>query len=130
MLKRKAYSKPLEKQVKFFLSSQKKINALRHRLVICLNVISMFHFNFKVLRCSSSTDITAQETDFLSKSYVSFGFGNIYWRNPEWKTSFFVQCIEWNINLKWVKLGLNVAGTLFHSDYVWFVGRTFIIIFT
>ena len=67
MLKRKAYSKPLEKQVKFFLSSQKKINALRHRLVICLNVISMFHFNFKVLRYSSSTDITAQETDFLSK---------------------------------------------------------------
>ena len=24
----------------------------------------------------------------------------------------------------------NVAGTLFHFEYVWFVGRIFIIIFT
>ena len=53
----------------------------------------------------------------MTKSYVSFGFGNIYWRNPEWKTSFFVPCIEWSINLKWVKLGLNVAGPVFHSMF-------------
>ena len=28
----------------------------------------------------------------LSISSVSCGFGHIYWRNPSWKTSFFVQC--------------------------------------
>ena len=27
-----------------------------------------------------------------TKSAVSCGFGPIYWRNPYWKTSFFVQC--------------------------------------
>ena len=28
----------------------------------------------------------------VTKSAVSGGFGHIYWRNPWWKTSFFVQC--------------------------------------
>ena len=27
----------------------------------------------------------------VTKSAVSCGFGHIYWRNPSWKTSFFVQ---------------------------------------
>ena len=27
-----------------------------------------------------------------SKSAVSYGFGHIYWRHPQWKTSFFAQC--------------------------------------
>ena len=27
----------------------------------------------------------------VTKSAVSYGFGHIYWRNPSWKTSFFVQ---------------------------------------
>ena len=26
----------------------------------------------------------------------SYGFGHIYWRNPSWKTSFFVQCQKQN----------------------------------
>ena len=25
------------------------------------------------------------------------GFGHIYWRNPEWKTSFFVQCLHFPV---------------------------------
>ena len=29
-----------------------------------------------------------------TKSLVSGGFGHIYWRNYQWKTSFFVQCSE------------------------------------
>ena len=29
----------------------------------------------------------------VAKSAVSCGFGHIYWRNPQWKTSFFVQWI-------------------------------------
>ena len=28
----------------------------------------------------------------VTKSTVSCGFGHIYWRNPQWKTSFFVHC--------------------------------------
>ena len=28
----------------------------------------------------------------MTKPAVSSGFGHIYWRNPLWKTSFFVQC--------------------------------------
>ena len=32
----------------------------------------------------------------MTKSVVTCRFGHIYWRNPSWKTSFFVQC--------WVKL--------------------------
>ena len=38
---------------------------------------------------------TAQKMKFfpvnVTKSAVSGGFGHIYWRNPYWKTSFFVQ---------------------------------------
>ena len=29
----------------------------------------------------------------VTKSAFSCGFGHIYWRNPLWKTSFFLQCI-------------------------------------
>ena len=57
-------------------------------------------------------NITAQKMKFpikassvnVTKSAVSCRFGHIYWRNPLWKTSFFVQCIgiKW-INLHWVK---------------------------
>ena len=28
----------------------------------------------------------------VTKSSRNHGFGHIYWRNPQWKTSFFVQC--------------------------------------
>ena len=28
----------------------------------------------------------------VTKSAANCGFGHIYWRNPQWKTSFFVQC--------------------------------------
>ena len=31
-------------------------------------------------------------TDFFSKSTFIWGFGHNYWRNPQWKTWFFVQC--------------------------------------
>ena len=34
----------------------------------------------------------------VSKSAVSCGFGHICWRNPQWKTSFFMQC--WYILLE------------------------------
>ena len=31
----------------------------------------------------------------VTKSAVSCGFGHIYWRNPKWKTSFFVHYMHW-----------------------------------
>ena len=31
----------------------------------------------------------------VTKSADFCGFGHIYWRNPQWKTSFFVQCKAW-----------------------------------
>ena len=46
-------------------------------------------------------DDTAQKMKFSIKDFfskcdsklaVSCGFGHIYWRNPQWKTSFFVKC--------------------------------------
>ena len=45
----------------------------------------------------------------LTKSAVSCGFGNIYWRNPEWKTSFFVYC---HIFIFIIKLFLSVWEVL------------------
>ena len=27
-------------------------------------------------------------------------FGHVYWRNPSWKTTVFVQCVQWFISLK------------------------------
>ena len=33
----------------------------------------------------------------VTKSAVSCGFGQNYWRNPWWKTSFFVQCESWSL---------------------------------
>ena len=35
---------------------------------------------------------------YVSKSAVSCGFGHINWRNPKWKTSFFVQWYFLNVS--------------------------------
>ena len=35
----------------------------------------------------------------VTKSSDFCGFGHIYWRNPQWKTSFFVQCAHQDISL-------------------------------
>ena len=44
----------------------------------------------------------------VTKSAVSCRFGHIYWRNPSWKTSFFVQCIScWG--LPWVIQSFNIV---------------------
>ena len=45
---------------------------------------------------------TAQKMKLSIKNFFSkCGFGHIYWKNPQWKTSFFVQCkkVEYNENL-------------------------------
>ena len=44
----------------------------------------------------------------VTKSPENRGFGHIYWRHPEWKTSFSVQCYRfghiywWNVN--WISI--------------------------
>ena len=40
----------------------------------------------------------------VTKSAVSSGFGHIYWRSSEWKSSFFVQwkVLEWDLNEKFL----------------------------
>ena len=53
--------------------------------------------------------ITAQKMKFSIKDFFSKcdqihrkrQFGHIYWRNPEWKTSFFVQCILENRHIQY-----------------------------
>ena len=49
--------------------------------------LSYLHYTYKKwsfpLRISSVN---------VTKSPGSCGFGHIYWRNPYWKTSFFIQC--------------------------------------
>ena len=50
--------------------------------------------------CLLKLYVTAQKMKFsvkdffsnVTKSAVSCGFGHIYWRNPSWKASIFVQC--------------------------------------
>ena len=37
----------------------------------------------------------------VTKSAVFYGFGHIYWRNPYWKNSFFVQCLRVYISWKY-----------------------------
>ena len=52
----------------------------------------------------------------VTKSAVCCGFGHIYWRNPKWKTSFFVQCtlftfFDWFHPCGWIKLT--------QAQYIW-----------
>ena len=50
----------------------------------------MLPLGIKGLRVSSVT---------VTTSTVSCRFGDIYWRNPQWKPSFFVQCSH--VMFKW-----------------------------
>ena len=73
----------------------KKMNSWNYRhisIVIWLKYISLHKKWSFPLRISSVN---------LTKSAVSCGFGHIYWRNPSWKTSFFVQCL---VLLRWFDL--------------------------
>ena len=52
------------------------------------------NFAYVLNRWFTAEKMKFSTKDFFSKcdqSAVSCGFGHIYWRNPEWKTSFFVQ---------------------------------------
>ena len=48
--------------------------------------------SFLRLHSLKSDNVHKKWSFTLRISSVSCGFGHIYWRKPEWKTSFFVQC--------------------------------------
>ena len=66
-------------RLRHFLTSIKQIEREKHRTMLTA-LHKKWSFPFRM----SSVNVT--------KSAVSCGFGNIYWRNPEWKTLFFLQC--------------------------------------
>ena len=44
----------------------------------------------------------------VTKSAGKCGFGHIYWKNSQWKTSFFVQWSDWNLQ----KIKQELSNTL------------------
>ena len=75
---------------------------LVYKLSDCGSESDCCHLNFRYRACfdhrvpwhSWSFPIRISSVN-LTKSGGNCGFGHIYWRNPEWKTSFSVQC-EWS----------------------------------
>ena len=58
----------------------------------------------------------------VTKSAVFRGFGHIYWRNPEWKTSFFVQCqirLIHFLSLYFLQLQIHFWLNIFARDRKW-----------
>ena len=51
----------------------------------------------------------------VTKSLVSCGFGHIYWRNPQWKTSFFVQ---WKISSTYARKMLCLDYSNLHQSTI------------
>ena len=55
----------------------------------------------------------------VTKSTITCGFGHIYWRNPTWKTSFFVQLVErgtfdsfHQIDIQWQSWAMKLIAAL------------------
>ena len=76
--------------------------------------------------CSLEFSQTLHQKSFLlristvnvTKSVVSCRFGHIYWRNPKWKTSFFVQ---WNFFvIQWKTVRVKVRSS--HSKMLFKIG--------
>ena len=73
--------------------------SVRHQFDIqqCyMNILCTFDF---IHVFTESIVFTAQKMKFYIKDFFSKcdqirSFGHIYWRNPSWKTSFFVECLS------------------------------------
>ena len=63
-------------------------------VVLNLNKFLSIDFNKQTLHKKWSFPLRISSVNVI-KSAVSWGFGHIYWINPRWKTSFFVQ---WKIS--------------------------------
>ena len=62
--------------------------------VLNLNKFLTIHFNKEIWHKKLSFPLRISSIN-VTKAAVSCGFGHIYWRNTQWKTSFFVQ---WKIS--------------------------------
>ena len=51
----------------------------------------------------------------VTKSEANCGFRHIYWRNPEWKTSFFVQCIACTLLINMIFFSVNISWEYLHA---------------
>ena len=63
-------------------------------VMLNLNKFLTIDFNDQILRKKWSFPLRISSV-YMTKSAVFCGFGHIYWRNPQWKTSCFV---HWKIS--------------------------------
>ena len=79
-----------------------------------LTVNFSLHKKWNFLLRTSSVNVT--------KSAGNCGFGYIYWRNPKWKASFFVQCLTYFFNFSstcyiWTKNMLRTCMCYFGDTF-------------
>ena len=75
-------------------------------------IFSKLSWTFTTLHKKLSFPLRISSVNVI-KSAVSYGFGHIYWRNPYWNTSFFVQC-QGHIQLviDWHQFSIPVMTTV------------------
>ena len=65
---------------------------------ISRNILNFF-FIYIYIYTPTAQKMKFSIMDFFSKYAETCRFGQIYWRNPSWKTSFFVQ---WKLKFVWI----------------------------
>ena len=78
--------------------------------VLELNKFLTIDFNKQIWHKEGSFPLKISPIN-MTKTAVSCGFGHIYWRNPQWKTSFFA---HWKISstCAWQMLCLDYSNLL------------------
>ena len=56
----------------------------------------------------------------MTKSAVSCVFGHVYWRNPYWKTVFFVQ---WNVKFVFKRCSLLINTITYLASKTWYISE-------
>ena len=83
-------------QNKFQLNKEEHIRFVALSLrPIRLNIQNIFRSNICIdyIKLITAQKMKFSMKDCFSKRAVSCGFGQIYWRNCQWKSWFFVQCV-------------------------------------
>ena len=81
------WSRNLKPAFYHFMILSKPLSDMLHR---CWSFVKIASCLRKLLRKKWSFPLRNSSVN-VTKSAVSCGFGHIYWRNPEWKTSFLAQ---------------------------------------
>ena len=72
-------------------------------------------FNYKTSKlCSQNFPLRASSAN-ETKSSAKGGFGNIYWRNPSWKTSCFVLCWAYDVHISFYNSSEQLLSKLLES---------------